>query len=120
MSNDAKKALRIIAIGGCFFVGGLFAIWLMMVNDQPTITPSTMTTEQMQAEEQRSQQEKIAQEERIQQEKELEHERWRNSVEQYYWYCWNTGYPSPHHLGYPVDNDHYCTNGELDDSGFLE
>ncbi|HEY5267943.1 MAG TPA: CAP domain-containing protein [Candidatus Saccharimonadales bacterium] len=37
---------------------------------------------------------------------------------QTYWYCWDTGNPSPHHLGYRVSGDHYCTNQELHDAGF--
>ncbi len=34
-------------------------------------------------------------------------------VTQYYWYCWDTGNPSPHHLGHHVYGDHLCTNQEL-------
>lgn len=34
-------------------------------------------------------------------------------VTQSYWYCWNVGNPSPHHLGHPVYGDHLCTNQEL-------
>jgi hypothetical protein len=34
-----------------------------------------------------------------------------------YWYCWDEGDPSPHHLGYPVSGDHLCTDEELDASG---
>ena len=34
-------------------------------------------------------------------------------VTQSYWYCWDTGNPSPHHLGHPVYGDHLCTNQEL-------
>ena len=41
-----------------------------------------------------------------------------NNVSQTYWYCWDTGKPEPHHLGYYVNGDHYCTDGELADSGF--
>lgn len=37
---------------------------------------------------------------------------------QTYWYCWNSGNPSPHHLGYPVYGDHYCTYQELHNAGF--
>jgi hypothetical protein len=36
-----------------------------------------------------------------------------NHVSQSYWYCWNTGAPSPHHLGYHVNGDHLCTDAEL-------
>lgn len=38
-------------------------------------------------------------------------------VTQSYWYCWDTGDPSPHHLGHYVDNDHYCSVGELRAAG---
>ena len=34
-----------------------------------------------------------------------------------YWYCWDSGPPRPHHLGYPVNNDHWCTDEELRQSG---
>lgn len=40
-----------------------------------------------------------------------------NRVTQYYWFCWDTGNPSPHHLGHHVYGDHYCTNQELHDAG---
>ena len=30
-----------------------------------------------------------------------------------YWYCWDTGNPSPHHLGHPVSGDHLCSDSEL-------
>lgn len=40
-----------------------------------------------------------------------------NTVSQSYYYCWDTGAPAPHHLGYRASGDHYCTNGELHDSG---
>jgi hypothetical protein len=36
-----------------------------------------------------------------------------NRVSQSHLYCWDTGPPMPHHLGYPVVGDHLCTNGEL-------
>jgi hypothetical protein len=36
-----------------------------------------------------------------------------NRVTQHYWYCWDSGAPKPHHLGYPTTGDHYCTNYEL-------
>jgi hypothetical protein len=36
-----------------------------------------------------------------------------HALAQTYWYCWDTGDPSPHHLGYPVAGDHYCSNAEL-------
>jgi hypothetical protein len=34
-------------------------------------------------------------------------------VSQSYLYCWDTGDPSPHHLGHHVSGDHYCTDKEL-------
>jgi len=34
-------------------------------------------------------------------------------VTQSYWYCWDTGNPTPHHLGHPVYGDHLCTDQEL-------
>ena len=34
-------------------------------------------------------------------------------VTQGYWYCWDDGSGPPHHLGYPVSNDHLCTDAEL-------
>jgi hypothetical protein len=34
-----------------------------------------------------------------------------------YWYCWNTGDPSPHHLGHPVSGDHLCSDSELKAAG---
>lgn len=37
---------------------------------------------------------------------------------QYYWYCWNSGNSSPHHLGYHVSGDHLCSYQELHDAGF--
>lgn len=40
-----------------------------------------------------------------------------DQVTQDYWYCWDDGDPAPHHLGYPVDGDHLCTDGELQDAG---
>jgi hypothetical protein len=40
-----------------------------------------------------------------------------HKVSQSYWYCWNSGAPQPHHLGYHVSGDHYCTDKELQDSG---
>ena len=40
----------------------------------------------------------------------------RDAVNQSYYYCWDEGYPEPHHLGYPVNDDHLCTVGELEDS----
>lgn len=36
-----------------------------------------------------------------------------NTVHQYYLYCWDNGDPSPHHLGYRVYGDHFCTDREL-------
>lgn len=30
-----------------------------------------------------------------------------------YWYCWDTGDPSPHHIGHPVSGDHLCSDSEL-------
>lgn len=42
-----------------------------------------------------------------------------DEVNQSYWYCWDTGDPDPHHLGYPVNNDHLCTDGELLEAGML-
>lgn len=36
---------------------------------------------------------------------------------QSYWYCWDKGDPSPHHLGYPVDGDHICNDLELSNAG---
>jgi hypothetical protein len=36
-----------------------------------------------------------------------------NYVTQSYWYCWDSGPPSPHHLGHSVSGDHLCTNAEL-------
>lgn len=32
---------------------------------------------------------------------------------QRYWYCWDVGSPSPHHLGHRVAGDHLCSNAEL-------
>lgn len=37
---------------------------------------------------------------------------------QTYWYCWDTGDPDPHHLGYRVLDDHYCSQDELTEAGF--
>jgi hypothetical protein len=34
-----------------------------------------------------------------------------------YYYCWDSGNPSPHHLGYHVSGDHICSNQELHDVG---
>jgi hypothetical protein len=34
-----------------------------------------------------------------------------------YWYCWNDGMPSPHHLGYEVSGDRLCKDWELDAAG---
>jgi hypothetical protein len=36
---------------------------------------------------------------------------------QTYWYCWDQGTPAPHHLGYYVPDDHYCSDVELRDAG---
>ena len=36
----------------------------------------------------------------------------------YYWYCWDSGDPDPHHLGHHVSGDHHCTYKELHDAGF--
>ncbi|MFB6636276.1 hypothetical protein ACFCYF_03365 [Streptomyces chartreusis] len=33
------------------------------------------------------------------------------------WYCWDTGAPAPHRLGYWVPDDHLCTWGELRRAG---
>jgi hypothetical protein len=41
-----------------------------------------------------------------------------SQVTQSYWYCWDTGPPAPHHLGHPVNGDHFCTSGELSATGF--
>lgn len=30
-----------------------------------------------------------------------------------YWYCWDSGNPSPHHLGHHVYGDHLCSESEL-------
>ena len=34
-----------------------------------------------------------------------------------YFYCWNSGAPSPHRLGHLVAGDHLCTYGELRSAG---
>jgi hypothetical protein len=34
-----------------------------------------------------------------------------------YWYCWDSGAPSPHHEGHPLSNDHLCTPQELAAAG---
>lgn len=34
-----------------------------------------------------------------------------------YWYCWNSGALSPHHLNHPVSGDHLCSDAELRASG---
>ena len=36
-----------------------------------------------------------------------------NSSQQTYWYCWDVGDPDPHHLGYWVEGDHFCSADEL-------
>jgi hypothetical protein len=36
-----------------------------------------------------------------------------DGVTQGYWYCWDSGDPKPHHLGYHVSGDHLCTDREL-------
>jgi hypothetical protein len=41
-----------------------------------------------------------------------------DTTSQYYWYCWDKGRPRPHHLGYPVSTDHYCSKQELRESGW--
>jgi hypothetical protein len=38
---------------------------------------------------------------------------------QSYWYCWDSGNLSPHHLGYSVSGDHLCSKQELHDAGWL-
>ena len=40
-----------------------------------------------------------------------------NRVLQYYWYCWDNGMGSPHHLGHRTIGDHLCTQGELRRAG---
>jgi hypothetical protein len=35
-----------------------------------------------------------------------------------YWYCWDKGAKSPHHLGHHVDGDHLCSDAELKGTGF--
>lgn len=40
-----------------------------------------------------------------------------SSITQSYWYCWDSGAASPHHLGHHVSGDHFCTNGELHSAG---
>jgi hypothetical protein len=35
-----------------------------------------------------------------------------------YWYCWDSGPKSPHHLGYPTTGDHVCSDDELRGTGF--
>lgn len=41
-----------------------------------------------------------------------------SAPDQTYWYCWDQGDPSPHHLGHHVAGDHYCSSGELREAGF--
>lgn len=40
-----------------------------------------------------------------------------DNIVQGYWYCWDSGLGSPHHLGYPIAGDHLCTYGELRRAG---
>lgn len=40
-----------------------------------------------------------------------------NRVLQFYWYCWDNGMGSPHHLGHRTIGDHLCTQGELRRAG---
>jgi hypothetical protein len=75
---------------------------------QPTTAPSEAQLEQYSQDAQDAQ---SAQNDQLQQDLQA------NSVSQYYYYCWDTGDPSPHHLGYPVSGDHYCTDGELHNAG---
>ena len=32
-----------------------------------------------------------------------------------YYYCWDSGVPSPHHKGHPVEGDHPCTKVDIND-----
>lgn len=41
------------------------------------------------------------------------------AMSQSYWYCWDSGNLSPHHLGYSVSGDHLCSKQELHDAGWL-
>ena len=75
---------------------------------QPTTAPSEAQLEQYSQDAQDAQ---SAQNDQLQQDLQA------NSVSQYYYYCWDTGDPSPHHLGYRVSGDHYCTDGELHNAG---
>jgi hypothetical protein len=36
-----------------------------------------------------------------------------SQTSQSYYYCWNSGPPSPHHLGHYVSGDHVCTDKEI-------
>jgi hypothetical protein len=38
-------------------------------------------------------------------------------VSQTWWYCWDVAPARPHHFGYHVVGDHFCTDGELEASG---
>ena len=38
---------------------------------------------------------------------------WQHFQQQSYWYCYDTGAPSPHHLGHVISGDHLCSSAEL-------